>query len=163
MVLEEIVQQSGIKSNRDIKIKIEVDRKPPLGFVTEEKLVLQPFSFYVKCFNQSSLFAGKMHALLFRKWKTRVKGRDWYDLEWYIKNEIPLNVNHFLLRAKDTGDWQQKNITQRQIIQLLKEKINNVSFNRVKEDVVRFIKDDRALKIWSSAYFNDLIEKIKFS
>jgi predicted nucleotidyltransferase component of viral defense system len=163
LVLEEIVKQSGIKSNRDIKIKIEVDRKPPLGFVTEEKLVLQPFSFYVKCFNQSSLFAGKMHALLFRKWKTRVKGRDWYDLEWYIKNEIPLNVNHFLLRAKDTGDWQQKNITQRQIIQLLKEKTNNVSFDRVKEDVVRFIKDDRALKIWSPAYFNDLIEKIKFS
>jgi predicted nucleotidyltransferase component of viral defense system len=163
LVLEEIVKQAGIKSNRDIKIKIEVDRKPPLGFETEEKLLLQPFSFYVKCFNQSSLFAGKMHALLFRKWKNRVKGRDWYDLEWYIKNEIPLNANHFFLRAKDTGDWKEKRITNNQINQLLKEKITTVSFDRIKEDVVRFIKDDKALQIWSPTYFNDLIKKLKFA
>ena len=163
LVLEEIVKQAGIKSNRDIKIKIEVDRKPPLGFETEEKLLLQPFSFYVKCFNQSSLFAGKMHALLFRKWKNRVKGRDWYDLEWYIKNEIPLNANHFFLRAKDTGDWKEKRITNNQINQLLKEKITTVSFDKIKEDVVRFVKDDKALQIWSPTYFNDLIKKLKFA
>lgn len=115
LVLEDIVKQAGIKSNRSIKIKIEVDRKPPLGFETEEKLLLRPFSFYVKCFTQSSLFSGKMHALLFRKWKNRVKGRDWYDLEWYMKKGVPLDVSHFLLRAKDTGDWKEKNITPEQI------------------------------------------------
>lgn len=163
LVLEDIVKQAGIKSNRDIKIKIEIDRKPPLGFETEEKLLLRPFSFYVKCFTQPSLFAGKMHALLFRKWKNRVKGRDWYDLEWYIKKGIPLDVNHFLLRAKDTGDWKEENITPEQIIELLKHKINTVSFDNIKDDVVRFIKDDKVLKIWSPAYFIDLIEKLKFA
>lgn len=163
LILEDIVKQAGIKSNRDIKIKIEVDRKPPLGFETEEKLLLRPFSFYVKCFTQPSLFAGKTHALLFRKWKNRVKGRDWYDLEWYIKKGIPLDVSHFLLRAKDTGDWQEENITPEQIIELLKHKINTVSFDSIKEDVVRFIKDDKVLQIWSPAYFNDLIEKLKFA
>ena len=65
LILEDIVKQAGIKSNRDIKIKIEVDRKPPLGFETEEKLLLQPFSFYVKCFTQPSLFAGKMQISMF--------------------------------------------------------------------------------------------------
>lgn len=85
LILEDIVKQSGIKSNKSMKIKIEVDRQPPLGFTTEMKLLTRPFSFYVKCFDKPSLFAGKMHALLFRKWKNRVKGRDWYDLEWYIK------------------------------------------------------------------------------
>lgn len=163
LILEDIVKQAGIKSNRDIKIKIEVDRKPPLGFETEEKLLLRPFSFYVKCFTQPSLFAGKTHALLFRKWKNRVKGRDWYDLEWYIKKGIPLDVSHFLLRAKDTEDWQEENITPEQIIELLKHKINTVSFDSIKEDVVRFIKDDKVLQIWSPAYFNDLIEKLKFA
>lgn len=162
LILEDIVKQVGIKSNKQIKIKLEVDRQPPLGFETEEKLLLRPFSFYVKCFTQPSLFAGKMHALLFRKWKTRVKGRDWYDLEWYIKNGIALDVNHFLRRAKDTGDWQQKNITHKQILELLHEKINTVSFNNIKEDVVRFIKDDKVLKIWTPAYFNDLLKKLKF-
>ena len=107
LILEDIVKQAGIQSNKNIKIKIEVDVEPPLGFDTEEKLLIRPFSFYVKCFSRSSLFAGKMHALLFRKWKNRVKGRDWYDFEWYIRKGIPLNLQHFLQRAKDTGDWQK--------------------------------------------------------
>ena len=162
LVLEDIVKQAGIKSNKQIKIKIEVDRKPPLGFTTEEKLLIRPFSFYVKCFTLPSLFAGKIHALLFRKWKERVKGRDWYDLEWYIKKSIPLDVIHFLRRAKDTDDWKEEKITQDQIINLLKEKISSVSFENIKEDVARFIKDDSALKIWSPEYFNSLLEKLKF-
>ena len=162
LVLEDIVQQAGIKSNKFIKIKIEVDCVPPLGFKTEEKLLLRPFSFYVKCFTRSNLFAGKMHALLFRKWKNRVKGRDWYDLEWYIKKGIPLNKEHFLQRAKDTGDWNKKSITEKQFLKLLHEKINSTSLNKVKEDVVHFVKNDNVLDIWSPDYFNDLAEKIKF-
>lgn len=163
LVLEDIVKQAGIKSNKQIKIKIEVDREPPLGFTTEEKLLVRPFSFYVKCFTLPSLFAGKMHALLFRKWKNRVKGRDWYDLEWYIKKGVPLDNNHFLSRAKDTGDWKEEKITREQIIDLLKERISSVSFDNIKEDVARFIKDDSALKIWSPEYFNNLLEKLKFA
>ncbi|MCW3104951.1 MAG: hypothetical protein JWO09_3391 [Bacteroidetes bacterium] len=163
LVLEDIVKQAGVRSAKHIKIKIEVDRKPPQGFETEEKLLLRPFSFYVKCFTQPSLFAGKMHALLFRKWQNRVKGRDWYDLEWYIKKGIPVDVGHFLLRAKDTGDWKEDNIVAEQVTGLLRNKINTVSFDNIKEDVVRFIKDDKALKIWSPAYFNDLIEKLRFA
>jgi predicted nucleotidyltransferase component of viral defense system len=162
LVLEDIVKQAGIHSNKTMKIKIEVDRKPPLGFETEEKLLLHPFSFYVKCFTPPSLFAGKMHALLFRKWKNRVKGRDWYDMEWYIRKGIPLDINHFKQRAKDTGNWNEESITPEQILELLKQKIDSVSFDAVKEDVVRFIKDDKALAIWSPAYFNDLIEKMTF-
>ena len=162
IVLEDIIKETGVRSNKTLKIKMEVDRQPPLDFKTEEKLLLRPFSFYVKCFTKPSLFAGKMHALLFRKWKTRVKGRDWYDLEWYIKKGIPLAVNHFLARAKDTNDWQDDRISNEQIIELLDTKIKSVSFSSIKEDVVRFIKNDDVLNIWSPEYFKDLIEKIKF-
>lgn len=163
LVLEDIVKQSGIKStNRGIKIKIEVDRQPPLGFTTEMKLLTHPFSFYVKCFDKPSLFAGKMHALLFRKWKNRVKGRDWYDLDWYIKKGIPLDINHFKLRAKDTGDWNKKEMTQNDVLELLHDKIKTISFDNVKQDVVPFIKNDATLEIWGKQYFNDLIEKLKF-
>ena len=162
IVLEDIIKEAGVRSNKTLKIKIEVDRQPPLSFKTEEKLLLRPFSFYVKCFTKSSLFAGKMHALLFRKWLNRVKGRDWYDLEWYIKKGIPLDVNHFLTRAKDTKDWQDNSISNEQVIELLDSKIDSVSFRRIKEDVVRFIQNDDVLNIWSPEYFKDLIEKIKF-
>lgn len=162
IVLEDIIKETGVRSNKTLKIKIEVDRQPPLNFETEEKLLLRPYSFYIKCFTRPSLFAGKMHALLFRKWKNRVKGRDWYDLEWYIKKGIPLDVNHFLTRANDTNDWQENNISNDQIIELLEMKIEAVDFSSIKEDVVRFIKDDDVLSIWSPQYFKDLIEKIKF-
>lgn len=162
LILEDIIKQTGIKSNKSIKIKIEVDRKPPLGFETEQKLLLRPFSFYVKCFTRPSLFAGKMHALLFRKWKTRVKGRDWYDMEWYIRKGIPLDVHHFLQRAKDTGDWTEDTITPEQILDLLRTKITSVSIDSVKEDIVRFIPDSRVLDIWRADYFLDLIEKLRF-
>ena len=103
-----------------------------------------------------------MHALLFRKWVNRVKGRDWYDLEWYIKKGIPLDVNHFLTRAKDTNNWQDDRISKEQIIELLDTKIKSVSFSSIKEDVVRFIQDDAVLNVWSAQYFNDLIAEIKF-
>jgi predicted nucleotidyltransferase component of viral defense system len=162
LILENIVKQAGIRSNKVIKIKIEVDRQPPLKFETEEKLLIRPFSFYVKCFALPSLFAGKMHALLYRKWKSRVKGRDWYDLEWYIKKGIPLDIEHFLSRARETGDWNEQTIAREQILELLKHKIQIVSIENVKEDVIRFIKDDKVLDIWSKSYFLDLIDKLKF-
>ena len=163
LILEDIVKQAGIKStNRSIKIKIEVDRQPPLGFTTEMKLLTRPFSFYVKCFDKPSLFAGKMHALLFRKWKNRVKGRDWYDLEWYIKKGISIDLQHFKTRSKDTGDWSKEELSLDDVIGLLREKIKAVSFDNIKEDVVPFIKDDAVLEIWGEQYFNDLVDKLKF-
>jgi len=162
LILDGIIPQAGVQAFPGIKIKLEVDREPPLGFETEEKLLLRPFSFYVKCFTLSSLFAGKVHALLFRKWGTRVKGRDWYDLEWYIKNGIPLDLHHFLLRAQDTGDWKGDTITKDQLIQLLNAKIDSVSFDGIREDIKRFIPDESVLDIWSRQYFRDLVKKLKF-
>lgn len=162
LVLEEVIPQMGLGNMPVIKIKIEVDKKPPLGFETEDKLLLRPFSFYIKCFTLPSLFAGKMHALLFRKWKNRVKGRDWYDLEWYIKKGVPLDINHFLLRAQDTNDWKKSTISKEEILDLLKNKINTVNMNSVKEDIVRFIPDHTALDIWSQEYFSKLIQYLKF-
>ena len=162
LVLEDIVTQVGLKSNKVIKIKIEVDRNPPQGFKTEEKLLIRPFSFYVKCFTPPCLFAGKLHALLYRKWNNRVKGRDWYDFEWYIKKGIPLDVGHFFCRAKDSGDWKTEQFSAEQIIEAIQNKIDSVSFSSIKEDLVRFVPDDRSLSIWDARYFKDLVEKMKF-
>lgn len=163
LVLEDIVKQHGISSNKSIKIKIEIDRIPPTGFHTEEKLLVRPFSFYVNCYDLPSLFAGKLHALLFRKWKNRVKGRDWYDMEWYIRKGVPLNIPHFLNRAIETKDWNETHISQIEILDLLRDKIHSVSFNTVKEDVRRFIPNDERLQIWNAKYFEDLMERMRFA
>ena len=157
-----MVLEAGLGAMVGLKIKLEVDRQPPLRFETEEKLLLKPYSFYVKCFTKSNLFAGKMHALLFRKWQNRVKGRDWYDLEWYIRKGVPLNLDHFLARAQDTGDWTNSTIEKEELLDLLKKRIDSVSMEAVKEDIVKFIPDNKKLDIWSKKYFLELIEQLKF-
>lgn len=161
--LEEAFPQLHLGSLPSIKIKLEVDTLPPLGFETENKLLLKPFSFYVHCFTLPSLFAGKMHDLLFRKWKNRVKGRDWFDFEWYVKNGIPLSLSHFEKRAMDSGAIEKSTISREEIVALLYKKIDSVDFKRVKEDVVRFIPpDSTVMEIWSPQYFKDLVVFMKW-
>ncbi|MDO8316330.1 MAG: nucleotidyl transferase AbiEii/AbiGii toxin family protein [Flavobacterium sp.] len=159
--LETIIPQIGLDTKANIKIKIEVDTEPPLNFKIEEKLLLQPFAFYVKCFTLPDLFAGKMHALLFRKWGTNVKGRDWYDMEWYIKRGIKLDLSHFLTRAQDSGDLKEETISEKEFRELLSQKIDTVNMEFVKRDVIRFTKDPEQLNIWSSTYFHDLVSHIQ--
>ncbi len=161
LVLEEVLPQSGLNQIARVKIKIEVDTLPSPGFATEEKLLLKPFSFYVKCFTLPDLFAGKMHALLFRKWGTNVKGRDWFDLEWYIRQGVTLNLDHFVERARDSGDWPKATMTPEEFRQLLHKKIESVDMARVKADISRFIPDTRVLDIWSAGYFRDLVGYLK--
>jgi hypothetical protein len=156
----EQMKLKGLSTPLQLKIKIEVDTNPPLGFETEDKLLLKPFSCYIKCFKAEDLFAGKMHALLFRKWKNRVKGRDWYDLEWYIKKGIPMHLNHFIKRARQSGDIKSK-ITRAEFIQLFEDKIESVSMDRIKEDISIFISKPKELEIWSKRYFKDLIGQLK--
>lgn len=159
--LETIIPQIGLNTKANVKIKIEVDTEPPLNFKTEEKLLLQPFAFYVKCFTLPDLFAGKMHALLFRKWGTNVKGRDWYDMEWYIRKGIKLDLSHFLTRAQDSGDWKEETISEKEFRELLAQKIDTVNMEFVKRDVIRFIKDPEQLDIWSTTYFHDLASHLQ--
>ena len=161
LLVETNLPQLSLSQKPSIKIKLEVDTQPPLLFETENKLLIKPFSFYVNCFTLPNLFAGKMHALLFRKWKERVKGRDWYDLDWYIKKGIPVNLAHLAERARESGDWSEPSLTKGQLHQLLIERIRSLDMNRVKEDVIRFIPNPQELDIWSPNYFEQLIDYLK--
>ena len=161
LVLDAVVPQLGIRQNIGIKIKIEIDTHPPLGFETEEKLLLQPYSFYVKVIKIEDLFAGKVHALLFRKWGKNVKGRDWYDMEWYIRKRISLHLDHFLIRAKDSGDWQKDTVSEEEFRDLLTQRIDAVNFEIAKEDVIRFLAEPASVSIWSKDYFHDLAQHLK--
>lgn len=117
--------QAPINLNKQIKIKFEVDTNPPLGFNTEEKLLLRPFPFYVKCFSIQDLYASKIHALLFRNWKNRVKGRDWYDFEWYVKNNFSLNLEHLTIRAIQSNNLKEnQHFTKESLSQILKGKVD---------------------------------------
>jgi len=147
------------KTEKDIKIKIEVDVDPPLGFTTEQKLSLMPFSFMTRCFILPDLYAGKMHALLFRNWKTRVKGRDWYDFEWYVRHNIALDLTHLQIRAKEFNGMDMDKET---FVLTLKERLSSTNIDIVKRDVLPFIQNPKELDIWSNDYFLQLADRIKY-
>ena len=150
------------KTERTVKIKIEVDTTPPLGFATENKLLLLPYSFMTLCYTLPNLYAGKMHAMLFRNWKHRVKGRDWYDFEWYIRNNYKLNFDHLKIRALQNGYSNNEEFTIEVFKTLLREKIKNTKINLVINDVKPFIKNTSELEIWSTDYFLQLVDMIQF-
>lgn len=148
-------------TERQIKIKIEVDINPPPEFSTEHKLLLLPFSFMCRCFILPDLFAGKMHALLFRSWKNRVKGRDWYDFEWYVRNNVALNFNHLLQRTLQFGSPEAGKLTKDNFREMLKDKIKQTDIEMVKTDVRPFIKHSEEMDIWSVDYFSQLADMIR--
>lgn len=147
---------------RQLKIKFEVDTLPPTGFETEQRLLLQPFSFHVRCFALPDLFAGKLHALLYRQWKNRVKGRDWFDFEWYVRNGVKPNIRHFAQRAMDSGDLPNADdvTSLNQLQELLRKRIGTLDVQSAKQDVIRFLADPSPLDIWSVEYFSQLVERL---
>ena len=147
------------QTDKALKIKIEVDVNPPLEFSTEQKLLMQPFSFTTRCFTLPDLYAGKMHALTFRAWKNRIKGRDWYDFEWYVRNRVALDFDHLRVRTKEFNDID---LTKELFLELLKERISKADIDVVKADVIPYIIDKRELDIWSNDYFLQLADMIVF-
>ena len=149
------VYDVSFQTEKSIKIKIEVDTDPPLKFSTEQKLLLLPISFMTRCFTLPDLFAGKMHALVFRTWKNRVKGRDWYDFEFYVRRGVPLNYTHLRERIR-LFNGEELNFTE--FKNRLKEHLAATDFGQVKTDVLPFVKNPKELDIWSNDYFLQLAE-----
>ena len=147
------------QTEKSIKIKIEVDTQPPLKFNTEQKLLLLPESFMTRCFTLPDLFAGKMHALVYRAWKNRVKGRDWYDFEWYVRHNVPLDFTHLQERVRQ---FNHEEVRKEAFLDKLKERLATSDINQVKTDVMPFLRNPKELDIWSNDYFLQLAQMIKF-
>lgn len=157
-------EKKKIAINEQLKIKFEVDTDPPQDFDTEMKFLLSPIPFSIRSFTLPSLFAGKMHALLFREWKIRIKGRDWYDFIWFVSKQVPLNLKHLELRMRQSKHWNELNSLTPTILQnILKDKIEKLSIDLAKQDILPFIKDKRKLDAWSKELFLSLIPKISYS
>ena len=153
------VYDVSFQTEKSIKIKIEVDTNPPLQFSTEQKLLLEPRSFMTRCFTLPDLFAGKMHALVYRTWKNRVKGRDWYDFEWYVRHKVPLDFNHLQERIKEFNGCEKN---KEEFLEDLRNRLDSADINQVKADVLPFIKNPKELEIWSNDYFLQLASLMRF-
>jgi len=157
---EEILK--AIPKGQILKIKLEVDTDPPPGFATQTRYLLQPIPFAVRAFALPDLFAGKMHAILCRRWKSRVKGRDWYDLVWYAANHPELHLYHLEQRMRQTEDWKDDApLTSERFQDLLTKMINNLDVDQIRREVEPFIKNPKNLSIWSRDFFLEVALRIK--
>lgn len=152
-----------LSNSKTLKVKIEVDIEPPSGFETEAKYLLNPIPFSVNTYKIPYLFAGKMHAILCREWKTRVKGRDWYDFVWLVGKNTRLNLKHLENRMHQTGHLLQNDILSKEkFLELLDHRIENVDFEKAKNDVAPFLKDQGAVLVWSKNFFREVEKRVEF-
>lgn len=149
-----------IPHGQKIKIKIEVDTNPPADFDTEVKYLLNPTPFSVRLYTLPDLFAGKMHAILFRRWGSRVKGRDWYDLVWYLANYPQINLKHLKSRMVQTGDWEKgKPFGMADLTRLYMDVLDKTDIEQAKKEVFPFLKHPDSLTLWSKDFFKSIFSE----
>ncbi len=148
---------SCIHPDEKIRIRFEVDTNPPDFAGFEHRYRLLPYPYEVQLYDRPSLLAGKIHAVLARSWKSRVKGRDLYDFVFYLQHNTPVNLRHLKARLIQTGHLKTSDTFNiEDLRERLIEHFDQLDYENAKQDVIPFIKDTRVLEIWSSNFFKDI-------
>jgi predicted nucleotidyltransferase component of viral defense system len=147
--------------SQKIKIKLEIDTNPPQGSNFESNFVDFPYPFSIVTQDLESLFAGKCHALLCREY---IKGRDWYDFLWYIRNKVKVNVNLLTSALIQKGPWinQKVEINRDWLISKFEKKIEEINWNVASQDVRPFLKirEIESLSQWDNHLFKHYLKSI---
>ena len=152
----------SFSGNDTIKIKFEVDTTPPAFATFERKYRLLPIPYEVNLYDMPSLFAGKLHAVICRAWKSRVKGRDLYDYVFYLSQETPVNLRHLNARLVDSGfDGAREDMTLEEIKDILHRRFKSIDYDQARQDVLPFIKNPAAVEIWSKDFFFAITENMR--
>lgn len=156
------VNNIGINPDEVIKIKFEVDTNPPAFAQFENKYRLLPTPYQVKLYDMPSLFAGKLHAVICRAWKSRVKGRDLYDYVFYLAKQAEVNLPHLRARLEDSGALSEDEpFTRETLLEMLNQRFESIDFDQAKQDVLPFITNPAKLDLWSKDFFIDITKNLQ--
>jgi nucleotidyltransferase AbiEii toxin of type IV toxin-antitoxin system len=104
-----------------------------------------------------------MHAIFYRRWKNRVKGRDWYDLVWYAANHPQLHLDHLRERMIQSGNWKKKDpLTKEDVAKLAMDAIEKIDVKQARKEVEPFLSDPKSLEVWSKEFFKSVVQRIVF-
>lgn len=157
---EKLARSVGISEL--IRVKFELDTNPPDYATFETRYRLLPIPYEITLYDMPSLFAGKIHAVICRAWKNRVKGRDLYDYVFYLSRGTSVNLAHIAARLVQTGNLSaEKKITIEDIKLMLCDRFENIDYDQAKRDVVPFIRDLNALDVWSTEFFCEITQSLK--
>lgn len=156
---DEVLQ--GIHGREKIKIKFEVDTNPPAYANIEHKYRLLPSPYEIALYDAPSLFAGKIHAVLCRAWKTRIKGRDLYDYIFFLSRSVPVNIAHLYARLVQSDYlYSAQDYALSDLKQDLQRHFETIDFKKAKEDVEPFVRNQESLSVWSSEFFIQITEQL---
>lgn len=124
-----------------LMIRIEVDTHPPAGAVLETRLVTRHFPIVFRVHDLRSCMAGKVHAVLARRW---TKGRDLFDLAWYLTRADRPSPNLDLLRnALEQTRWRGPAIEAGNWRAVVRNRVTALDWSSVVADVDPFLEDPR--------------------
>ena len=149
-------------ADRKITIKLEVDANPPAGSVYDYKYLDFPTDFEICHQDLAGNFALKIHALLCRPY---LKGRDWYDFNWYIRQGVSPNLPHLRNALIQHGPWAGQDsltIDADWVREELQKKIDNIDWAAATADVAPFLKlgEQEALTLWGARFFAAKLERL---
>ncbi|MEC4272688.1 nucleotidyl transferase AbiEii/AbiGii toxin family protein [Adlercreutzia sp. R25] len=144
---------SGVPADEKLKVKFEIDVNPPAGAGFSRAFRLLPAPYEINLYDEPSLFAGKIHAVLCRGWKNRVKGRDLYDYLFYLGRGTPVNLAHLRARMEQTGSLSDGVLELGDLQALLQDRFSVIDFKEARRDVEPFLADRRSLDLWSVDFF----------
>lgn len=151
-----------IPKNEILKVKFEVDINPPAYATFERKYRLRPSPYEINLYDESSLFAGKIHAVLCRAWNNRTKGRDLYDYVFYLSKGISVNLKHLRCRLIQSNHLSENDDFNLDVLKnMLYERFSKIDYSQAKEDVIPFIKETSSLNLWSTDFFTQITKELK--
>ena len=152
------------RGNEDqkLKIKLEIDVNPPEGSGYDYSYLDFPLDFEICHQDLSSNFSLKIHTLLCRQY---LKGRDWYDFNWYVKQNIQPNFVHLQAALYQYGPWEGQTLTvdNNWLNKSLLEKVAAINWTEAAKDVSRFLNaaEQQSLKLWSEKFFSKKVEALR--
>lgn len=144
---QEFIASKELKQT--LAVKVEIDTNPPRGGVEQISAVKGPRLFKIRHYDLPSLFAGKLHALLFRKY---TKGRDLYDYQWYLARKVSPNLT-LLENAIAQTQKQELKLDTQSLKELLTKRFSEIDFEKAKEDVRSFVFDEHSLTLFEPQIF----------
>ena len=161
IIYSEDEYSKSIYKTQTTKVKIEIGKhfSDRAGYKSVVKT--KPFIHAVTLCDMPTLFAGKIHAILFRKHWNVVKGRDLFDFVFYIRRNIPFNLDFLNDKIKTTNECEKEMIFD-DVIVMLKERFRTIDYESAKKDVLTFLNEGevRELDYWCPDYFIKMTEGI---
>jgi len=142
-----LLHELGLSGQREeaLSVRVEVDARPPSGAALETTVVRRHVLLRIQHHDRASLLAGKLHAILQRPYP---KGRDFYDLIWYLSDPAWPPPNLVLLNnaLAQTG-WKRAPLSETGWVAAVRTRLRSVRWEAVAADVRPFLEsaEDRAL------------------